>query len=503
MLRGLLIFAMLTNFLPITVLAANSGEVVINEIAWAGSQDSGTDEWIELFNNSGRTIDLSNWVIVDDEATKYVIAEGNTIAPYGYFLIEHSEQAVANVQSDTVLSLSLANSGDKLELKDASGNLIDSVNVAGGAWYAGSSTSRATMERKNSMVSGDLAENWVTSTGGIGALSSGGSSITGTPRVINSQSDFPVFAPRLDVILPIGEIKTGDEIEIKVFGKNLSEIYAYGFDVNYESDLLEFVDAQASGFLSFEGAAQTGFQFAFEDSIPGKLVVAQAQIEEEKQAVSGDGDLVKLKFRVLGDVGSEVFVNLNSAFAGGGDGDLPLIVSGAAFVVQEGDGEEDPQEPQVTDVQNLSIISSARYEFKFTWDAPLSGADKYRIYRKNPRGDFVLIGEVAGLEFVDKDGISGGGNIAPQVDYLYRIVAVKGGLDSLGVNVGAKEIRGLKGDFNRSDRVDGRDLQLLSDTFGMSFEDEGFGHLNDSNYDGEIDGLDLLEVAANWAKTYK
>jgi len=38
-------------------------EVVINEIAWGGTKISSDDEWIELVNNTGETIDLSGWTL--------------------------------------------------------------------------------------------------------------------------------------------------------------------------------------------------------------------------------------------------------------------------------------------------------------------------------------------------------------------------------------------------------------------------------------------------------
>ncbi len=57
--------------------ASALGSVSINEVAWAGSADSSTDEWIELYNNTSGTIDLSDWYIEDDGgASVYTIESG-------------------------------------------------------------------------------------------------------------------------------------------------------------------------------------------------------------------------------------------------------------------------------------------------------------------------------------------------------------------------------------------------------------------------------------------
>jgi len=39
-----------------TVYAATAGDVVINEVAWAGTADSSNDEWLELFNTTSQVL---------------------------------------------------------------------------------------------------------------------------------------------------------------------------------------------------------------------------------------------------------------------------------------------------------------------------------------------------------------------------------------------------------------------------------------------------------------
>jgi len=43
--------------------AAPPGPIVISELMWSGSSGSSADEWIELYNRSAATIDLSGWTL--------------------------------------------------------------------------------------------------------------------------------------------------------------------------------------------------------------------------------------------------------------------------------------------------------------------------------------------------------------------------------------------------------------------------------------------------------
>jgi beta-lactamase superfamily II metal-dependent hydrolase len=160
--------------------------VVINEVAWAGSSASAYDEWIELYNTTGSAINLTGWKIVDDAGAQTYNLSG-TIAANSYFLIER-QQAVTSVTGDVLVSgISLANTGDTLELQDASGTRVDIVNASGGAWAAGTTTGYYTMERISAAASGSSASNWSNNNGVTrNGTNSGGTAINGTPRAKNS-----------------------------------------------------------------------------------------------------------------------------------------------------------------------------------------------------------------------------------------------------------------------------------------------------------------------------
>lgn len=172
------------------VKSATTVTVVINEVAWGGSISSPDDEWIELYNASSSSISLSGWKIVDDNGAQIYNLSG-TIAPGGYYLIEHVSNATS-IASDLVVStMTLANTGDKLVLQDVAGTTVDAVNLSGGSWYAGNdstgSPTYASMERVSATVSGDLPSNWKSNNGVIKTgQDSKNKAINGTPKAKNS-----------------------------------------------------------------------------------------------------------------------------------------------------------------------------------------------------------------------------------------------------------------------------------------------------------------------------
>ena len=57
----LLLFIFLTQ--PSLIRAASALDVVINEVAWMGTNASAYHEWIELHNTTGAAIDLTSWTL--------------------------------------------------------------------------------------------------------------------------------------------------------------------------------------------------------------------------------------------------------------------------------------------------------------------------------------------------------------------------------------------------------------------------------------------------------
>jgi lamin tail-like protein/cohesin domain-containing protein len=464
-------------------VASALGSVAINEVAWAGRADSANDEWIELYNNTSGTIDLIGWYIEDDGGASVYTIESGTIDGYGYFLIEDAENAVSNVDADALIGLSFANTGDSLVLKDDGGATIDTVNSSGKMWPAGDGASKATMERADPSVGGNDASNWASASIGNGSVSSGGSEILGTPGSANSNY---VGGVQVSVLLSDDRLTVGETLIVSVEVESVDDLYAYGFDLDYDSSLLNFVSASEGGFLDGDGAG-TSFNAELENGNEGTLVVGSARMTSPPSGAQGSGALFSVDFVVAGEGdGSVVFGS--GSFMSDVNGDLPVSFGGGSFSVG-GVVELNP----VT--SGMAEGGDSRYSLELSWEAPQSGADSYIVKKVMPDGSLATLTETQWLSFIDSD-------LIPSINYEYQIIAVMDGQYSLPFSLIGMETRGLLGDNDKSDRVDGRDLENLARAYSSVYGGDRYDGLVDTNYDGVIDGSDLIDIGANFALTY-
>lgn len=130
--------------------------LVINEIGWMGTTASSNDEWIELFNNSDESIDLTGWVLEAQDGSPVIALEG-TINPQAYFILERTDdETIPTIIANQIYSGSLSNSGEHLILKDFDGNIHDEILT----WYAGNSLDKKSMERIDANIAGSEETNW-------------------------------------------------------------------------------------------------------------------------------------------------------------------------------------------------------------------------------------------------------------------------------------------------------------------------------------------------------
>jgi len=162
-------------FLLVTpISAANPLDIVINEVAWMGTNNSPQDEWIELYNNLSFPINLSGWELKSDDGTPEVVLE-DKIPAKGFFLLERTDETtLINVKSNLIYKGNLNNKGEHLKLFDPEGKIIDEIDCSDD-WFKGDNETKRTMERKDTSISGENPENWQNS-----------QDIGGTPKTKNS-----------------------------------------------------------------------------------------------------------------------------------------------------------------------------------------------------------------------------------------------------------------------------------------------------------------------------
>jgi len=134
-----------TNTYADWTTAANNGypqtqlKVVLSEVYYDTIGTDAIEEWIELYNNSGKTIDIGNCTITDNYPAggHVTIPAGTKMAPYSYLTVAANSAGFNNLYNYEAdyyygTAIALGNSGDALLLRDGLGNLVDAVSYEGG-----------------------------------------------------------------------------------------------------------------------------------------------------------------------------------------------------------------------------------------------------------------------------------------------------------------------------------------------------------------------------------
>ncbi len=151
------------------LLPAEAFALIMNEVAWMGTSEQWQNEWIELYNEEDRTINLKGWILKNQNENLLIQLQGS-IEPFSYFLLERTDDStLPEIEADQIYKGSLNNRGEYLILLNENGETIDELDCSLG-WPAGDNEAKRTMERKN--------DSWQTSfvTGG-------------TPKKANSKSE--------------------------------------------------------------------------------------------------------------------------------------------------------------------------------------------------------------------------------------------------------------------------------------------------------------------------
>ena len=115
----------------VTATFGTAGDVVINELmasndVVAADQDGEYDDWVELYNNSASTIDLSGYYLSDDEddLMQWEFPSGTEIAGNGYLIVWADKD---ETQTGLHANFKLSSAGETIYLSDASGSIVDQI----------------------------------------------------------------------------------------------------------------------------------------------------------------------------------------------------------------------------------------------------------------------------------------------------------------------------------------------------------------------------------------
>ena len=168
----------------------SSAQVIITEIMY-NPPEPGMDtlEYLEFYNNSNEPVDMTGWTFT--EGLNYTFPEF-VLAAESYITICVRESAFRSVFGDDIpvfewTSRALVNGGELLEVADADGNTVISVDYKSGAngWYTEADGNGASLELCNFAGNPNDKESWRPSENPLGVIINE-RELFGTPGAENS-----------------------------------------------------------------------------------------------------------------------------------------------------------------------------------------------------------------------------------------------------------------------------------------------------------------------------
>ncbi|PWH18420.1 MAG: hypothetical protein DDG60_00575 [Anaerolineae bacterium] len=179
----------------ITLTPPGFMRIIINEVAWGGTQaDDTLAQWIELYN-PGAALDLTGYYLRIPGKGDILLT--GLLPAGGYYLIERN-QTDTNVPANLVVAFPFLDpSGDTLLLYSPASTLVDSANADGGPWPAGSRFYQYRSMERSVPYQADTDSTWVSFDGTPTALDRIGNPINGSPGNANSPgaTSTPTYTP--------------------------------------------------------------------------------------------------------------------------------------------------------------------------------------------------------------------------------------------------------------------------------------------------------------------
>ena len=205
-----------TLFLLAFTLGFTQAQIVINEIMY-NSPDGGQDstEYIELFNNSGSSVNLTGWSFT--QGLTHEFESGTFLGANAYLVVAGDAQAMMDVYGINAIEWTLGglnNGGETITLADQNGTEIDMVEFDDSfPWPTGADGNGSSLELCSPNKDNSNAVNWFDATNPTGAILEG-VEVLGTPGAANTATCPPtdvtvevssnVFTPA-DITIFVGE----------------------------------------------------------------------------------------------------------------------------------------------------------------------------------------------------------------------------------------------------------------------------------------------------------
>ncbi len=170
----------------------NEPYLIINEINYNSSPDFNTGDWIEIFNYSGNTLDLSGWKLKDsNDKNVFIFPMGTEIQSKRYLTIcediaifrsgfPHAYDYMGNT------GFGLKNEGEVINLYNSDNVLIDSVHYGNSnPWPELANGGGYSLILKSPELDNDLPENWAPFFNGSPGRNN--NEVTGIPEIPDNE----------------------------------------------------------------------------------------------------------------------------------------------------------------------------------------------------------------------------------------------------------------------------------------------------------------------------
>jgi len=141
--------------------------IVINEINYNSSDSFNSDDWVELYNNSDSTVNLSGWVFKDeDDNHSFTIPDKTELPVDGYLVLCRDSLLFKNIYPDCKnfigdISFGFDGDGELLRLYDDNLALVDSVHYDDESpWVIEPDGNGPTLSLINPDLDNSIAQNW-------------------------------------------------------------------------------------------------------------------------------------------------------------------------------------------------------------------------------------------------------------------------------------------------------------------------------------------------------
>ncbi len=139
------------------------GQIVINEINYDPEDNTKLEEFVELFNPTRETVDLSGWRF--DDGIDFTFPQG-TVIESGDFLVvvqspEHFKAKYGEIEVVGPFEGQLSNDGEQVRLIDTEDRVVDEVDYGVGfPWPLDSNGEGSSMELLHWKIDNDLGGSW-------------------------------------------------------------------------------------------------------------------------------------------------------------------------------------------------------------------------------------------------------------------------------------------------------------------------------------------------------